>query len=104
MRFAQIASLIFMATFIAFAQVSTSHPTPTAEAPDHTAQAVRVENGPRMDGTLDDPLWQLANPISGLRQREPYEGMPATEQTVVKMRGQTAYSPIPVLCRNFKTS
>jgi len=38
-----------------------------------------------MDGTLDDPLWQLAKTISGFRQQEPYEGQPATERTEVRI-------------------
>lgn len=49
------------------------------------AQAVRVEHAPRMDGTLNDPLWQRAAPIKDFRQREPYEGQPATEKTEVRV-------------------
>jgi hypothetical protein len=47
------------------------------------AQAVRVERPPRLDGTLDDPIWQQAVPIIDFRQKEPYEGQPATERTEV---------------------
>ena len=49
------------------------------------AQAVRVEHAPRLDGTLDDPVWQQAVPITNFRQREPYEGQPATERSDVKI-------------------
>jgi hypothetical protein len=38
-----------------------------------------------MDGTLDDPLWQLSKTISDFRQQEPYEGQPATERTEVQI-------------------
>jgi len=38
-----------------------------------------------MDGTLNDPLWQLAKTISDFRQQEPYEGQPATERTEVRI-------------------
>src|SRR5216684_1792490 len=38
------------------------------------AQAIRVEHSPKLDGTLDDPLWQSAVPVSEFHQREPYEG------------------------------
>ena len=38
-----------------------------------------------MDGTLDDPLWLLASPITDFRQREPYEGKAATEHTEVRV-------------------
>jgi hypothetical protein len=49
------------------------------------AAAVRVDRPPRMDGTLNDPLWQLAKPIDNFRQQEPYEGQPATERTEVRV-------------------
>src|SRR5713226_5887346 len=50
-----------------------------------TAVAVRVDHGPKMDGTLNDPLWQLAKTISDFRQQEPYESQPATERTEVRI-------------------
>ncbi|PYV23068.1 MAG: hypothetical protein DMG24_14945, partial [Acidobacteria bacterium] len=49
------------------------------------AKASRVDHAPRLDGSLDDPLWQLANPISDFRQREPYEGRSPTEKTEVRV-------------------
>jgi hypothetical protein len=49
------------------------------------AEAVRVDRAPRLDGTLNDPLWQLAKPIADFRQREPHEGDPATEKTEVRI-------------------
>jgi hypothetical protein len=49
------------------------------------AEAVRVDRGPKLDGTLDDPLWQSAKPIRDFRQQEPYEGQPATERTEVRI-------------------
>ncbi|HEV2488371.1 MAG TPA: DUF5916 domain-containing protein [Candidatus Acidoferrales bacterium] len=49
------------------------------------AAAIRVERAPRLDGTLNDPLWQLAKPIDDFRQQEPYEGEPATERTEVRI-------------------
>src|SRR6266478_8636432 len=50
-----------------------------------TAQASWVGRGPKMDGTLDDPLWQQATPIADFLQREPYEGQAPTEQTEVRI-------------------
>ncbi len=49
------------------------------------ATAIRVENPPKLDGTLHDPAWQNAEPITDFRQREPYEGQPATEKTEVRI-------------------
>jgi hypothetical protein len=65
------------------------NPQPVAK-PDlglaqHIAQAVRVDRAPRMDGTLDDPIWLQASPITDFRQREPYEGLAATETTEVRV-------------------
>src|SRR6266581_8243608 len=56
-----------------------------AQEPLRSAQAIRVERGPKMDGTLDDPLWQKATPISNFLQREPFEGQPPTERTEVRV-------------------
>jgi hypothetical protein len=50
-----------------------------------SATAARVDVAPNMDGTLDDPLWQLAKPITDFRQKEPHEGEPATETTDVRI-------------------
>jgi hypothetical protein len=49
------------------------------------ARAARVERAPKLDGTLDDPLWSKAEPTSDFRQREPYETQPATERTEVRV-------------------
>src|SRR5438128_3902464 len=47
------------------------------------AQAVRVDRAPRLDGTLNDPLWQAAEPVRDFRQREPHEGQTPTQTTEV---------------------
>ncbi|HKU20089.1 MAG TPA: DUF5916 domain-containing protein [Terriglobales bacterium] len=56
-----------------------------APAGKRIAMAVRVAESPRLDGTLEDPLWRLAAPISDFRQREPAEGQAATEHTSVRI-------------------
>ena len=48
-------------------------------------QASRVEEAPKLDGTLNDPLWQQAAPISDFREREPFEGEAPTERTEVRI-------------------
>src|SRR5882762_4297855 len=50
-----------------------------------TARATRIDRAPRLDGTLNDPLWVRAAPISNFLQREPYEGQSPTEQTEVRI-------------------
>jgi hypothetical protein len=47
--------------------------------------AVMVNRAPRLDGTLDDPLWQQAKPVTNFLQREPNEGDPPTEKTSVRI-------------------
>jgi hypothetical protein len=56
-----------------------------AQEPLRIAQATRVDRAPRMDGTLDDTLWNQATPITNFLQREPYEGQTPTEQTDVRI-------------------
>jgi hypothetical protein len=56
-----------------------------SETEERVAEAVRVDGAPRLDGTLNDPLWQLAKPITDFRQREPHEGEPATAKTEVRI-------------------
>ena len=46
---------------------------------------VRVENGPQIDGRLDEEVWLRAAVIDEFVQQEPAEGEPATEQTVVRL-------------------
>ncbi len=47
---------------------------------------------PRIDGVLDDVAWQAAVPLSGFRQAEPDEGVPASERTEVRvLYGEDAF-------------
>jgi hypothetical protein len=70
-------------TIDARALPNAGHPVPQEEP--HIAEAVRVDHAPRLDGTLNDPLWQSAKPITDFRQREPHEGEPATEKTEARI-------------------
>ncbi len=49
------------------------------------AEAMPVDHAPKLDGTLNDPLWLDAKPITDFRQREPHEGETATEKTEVRI-------------------
>ncbi len=63
-------------------------PAPSPPSPQEvarTAEAIHVDRAPRLDGTLNDPLWQLAKPIVDFRQREPHEGEASTEKTEVRI-------------------
>src|SRR5947209_6510387 len=62
------------------------------------ATAVRTERAPRIDGTLDDPVWQTAPAIGDFRQREPLETKPATEKTEVHILYDSRHIYIGVHC------
>jgi hypothetical protein len=47
--------------------------------------AVRVTEGPEIDGSLDDAVWAEAPAIGDFTQQEPNEGEPATERTEVRI-------------------
>src|SRR5579859_709277 len=70
--------LIF-ATPCLFAQQKTTQESAA------TAQAAAVDHPPKLDGTLDDPLWQSAIAITDFRQQEPNEGEIGTEKTEVRI-------------------
>ena len=71
--------------FAAFCDQLTAAGNPQGEVPPKSAEATRVETAPKLDGTLDDPLWRLAKPITDFRQKEPREGEAATEKTEVRI-------------------
>src|SRR5712691_1153183 len=56
-----------------------------AQEPLRTASASRIDRVPKLDGTLNDPIWQQATPISNFLQREPFEGQSPTEKTEVRI-------------------
>lgn len=54
-----------------------------AEAGERSIEAVRVEKGPKVDGVLDDAIWQRIPFTSDFTQKEPHQGQPATLRTEV---------------------
>ncbi len=80
---------VFCCSSSLVAQLQTGQSTrrTQAGAPEslRTAQASRVEQAPKLDGTIDDPLWKQATPVSNFRQREPFEGQTPTEKTEVRV-------------------
>lgn len=88
------AGLVFMAFVPIGSQAlnaqeqTTGQPRGTqigAQEPSRTAKATRVDRPPRLDGTLNDAVWQSAAPIGNFLQREPFEGQPPTEKTEVRI-------------------
>jgi hypothetical protein len=70
-----LASSLFASTD-AFAQPSRERPA---------VAATRIDQAPRIDGSLDEQVWQLATPVDSFTQQEPDEGRPATDRTEVRV-------------------
>jgi hypothetical protein len=60
--------------------------------------AVRVEQGPRIDGILDDACWQTAPPLTNFTQVLPVEGAQPSERTEVRFVYDRDYLYIAVRC------
>src|SRR5229473_7641550 len=63
-----------------FAQTAISE----RRRPGTFSSALRVDQGPRIDGLLDDECWQRAVPITNFTQVLPVEGAAASERTEVR--------------------
>jgi len=63
-------------------------------------QAVRVSDGPRIDGRLDDPAWKAAVVFSAFRMAEPVAGGEPSEKTELLVIYDEANLFIGVLCRD----
>jgi hypothetical protein len=50
-----------------------------------TLHSTVISTPVRLDGRLDEPFWATTDSIDDFRQREPVEGAPATERTVVRV-------------------
>ena len=68
--------LLLAALLQAAGPASASPPSVRAQA---TAERISV------DGALDEPAWREAQPVGGFRQRDPDEGAPATDDTIVRV-------------------
>ncbi|MGH7566619.1 MAG: DUF5916 domain-containing protein, partial [Gemmatimonadota bacterium] len=53
--------------------------------PPVSVGATRVDGAPEIDGRLDEDAWSRADVATGLKQREPDEGEPASEETEVRV-------------------
>jgi hypothetical protein len=80
-RFSVVLAVLCAPSFL-YAQ--NNHPTPPPEV-----RAVPLQGSFKLDGKLDDPIWQTAPVASGLRQSQPLHtgdslGLPATQRTEVR--------------------
>src|SRR5438477_3206318 len=63
-----------------------------------TIRATLIRAPVTLDGRLDEPFWAAADSINDFRQREPLQGSPATERTVVKVAHDADALYIVVRC------
>ncbi len=72
----------------------------TAGAQRTTIRATTASTAVTLDGRLDEPFWATADSIDDFRQREPVEGSPATERTVVRVAHDADALYIVVRCND----
>jgi hypothetical protein len=63
-------------------------------------KAVRVKEGPKIDGLLTDPVWQSASAIIGFRMVEPRPGEDPSEKTEARVLYDDASLYIGVYCHD----
>jgi len=61
-------------------------------------RAVRLKGELRFDGRVDEPAWELAEPVVDFYQRERNEGLPATERTEVRVLFDAEHLYISAIC------
>jgi hypothetical protein len=63
-------------------------------------KAVRVDEGPRIDGLLDDPVWQSVPAIDGFRMVEPRPGEEPSERTEARVVYDTHSLYVGIYCHD----
>lgn len=76
--------LVALAAFIAAMAGSASAHHPTDPDSTRAMRAVRAASPPRIDGRLDDAVWSRAPKFGDFTQRDPEEGVAATERTEIQ--------------------
>lgn len=99
MRSAPLLPLLFAAApSYAGPQAPAGHFPPDAFYM-RTAHAARRGNEPIViDGRMDEPAWQLAQPQTGFTQSMPDEGMPATVHTEFRILWDDEYLYVGAVC------
>src|SRR5437868_14859065 len=81
MRIVGVVLLVIVSASASFAQSTVN-----GAASRKQASAIRVPNGSiRVDGRLDDEVWQKAAPITDFTQKEPTEGAKPTDAMDVRL-------------------
>ncbi|MBT4499810.1 MAG: carbohydrate binding family 9 domain-containing protein [Gemmatimonadetes bacterium] len=77
---------LFLASFSGVIWANEEEPKAERPHPERVATAVRVGSMPvKLDGVLDDEVWQRTPIATGFTQREPDEGKPVTQETAFQV-------------------
>jgi Domain of unknown function (DUF5916)/Carbohydrate family 9 binding domain-like len=96
-------SALFIAVTLApaWAQLPASSPLPlNVPGPRLIASATRITEAPTIDGVLDEGMWQGVSPLTGFVQAEPFEGMPGSESTEVRLLYDNEAIYVGVICHD----
>jgi hypothetical protein len=86
LRHAIVSTLALLALLPLRPAAAVPRPAPGDEdRPTIVALRLDDRESVRLDGTLDEALWQRAEPITQFRQQEPREGEPPTEPTEIRV-------------------
>ena len=78
--------ILFPAFFVSLLTVGVRPVAAIQESRElYQFEAVRIVEGPVIDGSMDEAVWQRASVIDQFIQQEPAEGEPATERTEVRV-------------------
>lgn len=98
---AAAVSLFFL---IAAATPASAQPVQTSQGglgeSRRGASAASVDTPPVVDGLLEDPAWQAAEPLADFTQAEPADGQPASEGTEVRIVYDDEAIYVGVVCHD----
>ncbi|MBI4465011.1 MAG: carbohydrate binding family 9 domain-containing protein [Acidobacteria bacterium] len=80
-RFQGRANLFWLAVGLVFPTILWAQ----LSGPKKVVTAIFTESKITIDGELDEPVWQTAQPATDFIQRDPTEGVPASERTEVRV-------------------
>ena len=75
----------FVTIFIASATLALAGTADTTSTVKIKVEAIRLTEAITIDGVLAEPVWQNGSGISQFTQRDPHEGAPPTQKTIVHL-------------------
>ncbi len=95
-RFHRFVLLLSLTTYALGAAPAAAPGAPSGARPH--ARAARFDAPPKLDGVVNDPVWQQATPTAGMIQKDPDEGTAATERTEVRFGFDDKNLYIGIIC------